>query len=216
MHNQKSYLVKPEKKEMLQFLLIASVSSMLLVAGASPAYALYLADSQTVTTTKNTPVTFYLTGSAPVDFYYRVLTHPNVADTCTDGYLSSPPTCEHGYMEYDGATGQVWYTPNKDFVGTDSFTFETVAEMGPWSGDGIGVITIVVTDDPSAQIETTVIGTGSEIIQGSTYKANDAELDEIEPMSSNIASWQMILHSLDYCARSLIELGQSILDFFTK
>ena len=112
-----------------------------------PAYALYIADSQTVTTTKNTPITFYLTGSAPVDFHYRTLTHPNVADTCTEGYVPFPPACDHGYMEYDGSTGQVWYTPDKDFVGIDSFTFETAAEMGPWSGDVIGVVTIVVVEE---------------------------------------------------------------------
>jgi hypothetical protein len=110
--------------------------------------ASYIADSQTVTTTMNTPLTFYLTGSAPQDFFYRILTAPDVEAFCTpeEGYTPAPDvSCDHSYIEYDGETGQVWYTPKTDFVGTDSFTFETAAEMGAESGDVIGVITIVIT-----------------------------------------------------------------------
>lgn len=113
----------------------------------SNAFALYIAESQTVKTTVDTPVTFYLTGSAPLPFHFRVLTHPDVPDICTEGYLPNPPACDHGYMEYNGTSGQVWYTPNRGFVGTDSFTFETAAEMGPWSGDVIGVVTIEVVKE---------------------------------------------------------------------
>lgn len=192
----------------------AIIGIMLIVTTFHPAYALYIADSQTVTTDKNRPVTFYLNGSAPVDFYFRVITHPNVSDTCIERYIAYPPTCDHGYMEYNGETGQVWYYPNKDFVGTDSFTFETAAEMGPWSGDVIGVVTIIVGPDEleeKGSIVTSIEHGKSAVTSGKTVKAMDKELDEIRSIAHHIA----FLNSISHHTNNFVKTCQSIWDSFT-
>ncbi|WP_415283975.1 Ig-like domain-containing protein [Candidatus Nitrososphaera sp. FF02] len=120
----------------------AAIAALALLAVSIPAAsALYLADSQEVETQKNTPVSFFLTGSAPQEFFFRVLL-----------------TAEHGSIEYDSTTGETLYTPDPDYVGTDSFTFETAAVAEPsWSGDSIGVVTITIhegeTETSSVEVE---------------------------------------------------------------
>lgn len=98
------------------------------------ASAEYLANAMTVTTFKNQPVTFFISGSAPQEFFYQIKTAP-----------------VNGYLEYDGATGQVWYTPNANFTGTDSFTFRTVATMNThWFGQQ-ALVTINVIEEENQQ-----------------------------------------------------------------
>jgi hypothetical protein len=208
-------LPRGEKEVLSSIFMAAIIGIMLIAATFPPAYALYVADSQTVTTDKNRPVTFYLSGSAPVDFYFRVLTHPNVPDTCIEGYTAYPPACDHGYMEYNGETGQVWYYPNRNFVGTDSFTFETAAEMGPWSGDVIGIVTIIVGSDElkdKGSIETsTERGGKSAIIDGKTVKFVIEEVNEIRSVAHNVT----FLNSMSHHANNFVEACQSIWDFLT-
>ncbi|HEY7507508.1 MAG TPA: Ig-like domain-containing protein [Nitrososphaera sp.] len=110
----------------------AAIAALALLAVSIPAAsALYLADSQDVVTQENTPVSFFLTGSAPQEFFFRVLLAP-----------------DHGSIEYDSTTGETLYMPDPDYAGTDSFTFETAAVAEPsWSGDSIGVVTITVQEN---------------------------------------------------------------------
>ena len=67
------------------------------------------ADSQTVTTLLNTPITLTLTASDLDDSSFSF----TIAGDPTHGNISS----------FDSSTGSVTYTPNNGFTGTDSFTF---------------------------------------------------------------------------------------------
>lgn len=118
-------------------LMFAGVLAAVFLSAASMgiqyASAEYLANEKTVTTFKNQQVTFLLSGSAPQDFFYQVMVAPT-----------------HGYMEIDGATGQVWYTPNVNYTGTDSFTFRTVAAANTnWFGESAIVTINVLASNPS-------------------------------------------------------------------
>lgn len=196
----------------------------------SNAFALYIAESQTVKTTVDTPVTFHLTGSAPLPFHFRVLTHPDVPDICTEGYIPNPPACDHGYMEYNGTSGQVWYTPNRGFVGMDSFTFETAAEMGPWSGDVIGVVTIEVVEELDEYNDNTPDEGGSAAVASAIGDSsnNNNDDDDNDNNSSSLETakdivdesressdvrndvFGSILSTLDYGVNSFIEACQGV------
>lgn len=97
------------------------------------AYAEYIANAKTVTTLKNQPVVFLVTGSAPQEFFYQII----------------QPTF-NGEVVIDGATGEVKYKPNADFIGTDSFTFRTAAVANPtWFGEQAMVTINVLASNPN-------------------------------------------------------------------
>lgn len=98
------------------------------------AHAEYVGNDINVQVDWNKTTTIQMTGSAPQAFFYIVETAPS-----------------HGTLEYNGATGEAFYTPFANYTGPDSFTFTTAAVMHPtWFGDKIGVVSINVVDPPAA------------------------------------------------------------------
>lgn len=110
----------------------ALLVAIVLFGGATTqARAEYIGNDQTVQVDWNKTSIIQISGSAPVEFHYRIV-----------------QTAQHGNIEYNGATGDVSYTPNANFTGQDSFTFDTVANMANWFGDHTGTVTINVVDPP--------------------------------------------------------------------
>ena len=121
--------------------------------GIQYASAEYLANGKTVTTFKNQQVTFLLSGSAPQDFFYQV-----------------QQTTSNGEIIFDGTTGQIWYTPNVNYTGTDSFTFRTVAAANTnWFGESAIVTINVLASNPSDNGS----HTSPEQNQGNTNQGNN-------------------------------------------
>ncbi len=90
------------------------------------------AESATVTVVKNTPRSITLTGADG---------DPEVAQTLVFTIVNPP---SHGTLSgFDPATGQVTYTPDNDYGGTDSFTF-TVTDDGT-AGDPAGLTSDAAT-----------------------------------------------------------------------
>jgi hypothetical protein len=97
------------------------------------AYGEYMANAKTVTGLKNQPMTFLISGSAPQEFFYQIR-----------------DATDNGTVTIDGATGEVSYTPNADFVGTDTFTFRTVAVQNTnWFGESALVTINILAQNPN-------------------------------------------------------------------
>ncbi|MFC2077396.1 Ig-like domain-containing protein, partial [Candidatus Bipolaricaulota bacterium] len=99
-----------------------------------------VADPQDLTTPEDTPLPITVTGS-----------DADVGDPITYGVVSGP---SNGTITgFDSATGDLLYTPDADFTGTDSFVFET-CDPHTWHGCAQATVTITVTpvnDPPVAQ-----------------------------------------------------------------
>lgn len=155
-----------------------AIVAMILLVTVVPtnAYAEYLANSQTVTGYKNTVITGYMTGSAPQEFFYQVKVIP-----------------KNGSLEYNGATGQFWYTPNKDFTGSDSFTFRTVAVKNTkWFGQQ-ALVTINVVASPSSTTSpsSSTSGDGNRMYEFAWKIANNLNgMNNVVP-DSGMQFWQL-------------------------
>ena len=89
------------------------------------------ANDQSITTNVNNPVSITLGGSS---------SNPNADLTAT--IVNSPA---HGTLsQIDQQTGAVIYTPNQDYVGTDSFTFKV--NDGNQDSSNTGTVSITVTN----------------------------------------------------------------------
>ncbi len=126
-----------------------------------------LADDQTASTDEDTPVTITLTGSDPDgdSLIFSIATDP------ANGMLGS-------IVSIDSTSASVTYTPDVDFVGDDSFTFDVS------DGSLVATGTVNITVNPSAPVILSVetsTGTGN-----ATFVTDIGEitgLNSIDPAS---------------------------------
>jgi len=126
-----------------------------------------VADDQTVSTDEDTPVTITLTGSDPDgdSLTFSIATDP------TNGLVGS-------IVSIDSTSASVTFTPDADFVGDDSFTFEVS------DGSLVDTGTVNITVNPGAPVIISVetsTGTGN-----ATFVADNGEitsLSSIDPAS---------------------------------
>ena len=100
------------------------------------------ADSLTINTNEDTPVTITVTGFDPE------------SDPLTFT-IETPP----GNGDISGAAPNFVYTPNPNFFGTDSFTFSASDDIGPGEPATVSITVIGVNDAPFA------LGTGAGVTE---------------------------------------------------
>jgi len=85
----------------------------------------------------------------------------------------------NGTLTFNETTGEFTYTPNANFNGTDSFTYEITDNSGAVSNTATVTINVIAVDDPPAAVNDTVtIPSGNTItINVSTLLANDTDID---------------------------------------
>lgn len=93
-------------------------------------------------------------------------------DTLTIGWPWSTPT--HGTLTQLGG-GRIRYTPNRDFSGTDSFTYRVVDEHGAWATGTVTVTVTPVNDAPVAADDTATAPKGRPVTVAPL--ANDTDVD---------------------------------------
>ncbi len=117
-----------------------------------------IAENQGVTTNQNTPVTITLTADDEDDLTYFIINYPL-----------------HGDLSNPSSTGQVIYTPDYGFSGSDSFTFK--------ANDGLvdsNIATVSITVSSSGNTPPTIDNIPNQkIIEGNYYSYEfTAEDDE--------------------------------------
>jgi hypothetical protein len=122
------------------------------------------ANDQSVTINKNTPATITLTASDPDGgdaLTYSIVTNPS------EGSLSS----------FNPSTGTVRYTPDRNYVGLDSFTFKVIDSTG--SDSNTATVTIVVNDDdyPETWINSVRTPDGTDIPNGGSTTSKVVTVD---------------------------------------
>ena len=121
--------------------LVTALSSPGGGGGGGPSVGTPIANSQTTTTTQNTPDPIVLTGSDP-DSPALPLTYA-LASQPTNGTLSN----------FNAATGAVTYTPNAGYAGPDSFTF---TDSNGTNRSRVATVGISVSPAPTNNTPTTV------------------------------------------------------------
>ena len=91
-------------------------------------------------------------------------------------------TTSHGTLDFNEKTGGFTYTPDKDFFGADTFTYQLVEtkETDPLTSDvGVAVINVTNVNDPL----TVVVGDSTMTLGDDTYKLGDTLVlaEDFEP-----------------------------------
>jgi Bacterial cadherin-like domain/Bacterial Ig domain len=124
-----------------------------------------VADNQSVTTDEDVPVTITLTGSDPD------------GDSLTFSILSGPSHGSLGPLNpLSPTSAEVAYTPDLNYSGSDSFTFQ-VDDGNGGTATGVVSITVQAVDDPPVAVDDTATvaeDSGASLID---VLANDTDVD---------------------------------------
>jgi subtilisin family serine protease len=71
----------------------------------------------------------------------------------------------HGTVSVNSSTGVVTYTPNKDFVGTDTFTYTVLDNFGNVSRTATETVNVAFVDQPPAAVNDTAIDSPGHAVQ---------------------------------------------------
>ena len=90
----------------------------------------------------------------------------------------------HGSLTLN-ADGTYTYTPDADYNGTDSFTYQAVDSLGGVSNTGTVTITVTSVNDPPVATDDTATIAEDNVLNGASVLANDGDLHGGAPSENN-------------------------------